>query len=99
MNTQVLEHRGGRDAATVDFERRMSEARKWIYRVALRSLGNPSDAEDVVQETMVRAWYGIRDFDPWRSFNAWIGRIAINLCVDHLRRRRRRVTEISMDGA
>lgn len=76
---------------------RLEETRNRVYRLALWKLGNRSDAEDVTQETFVRAWGGMAAYDPSRSFDAWVLRIATNLCIDQIRRRQRR-TEMSLDA-
>ncbi|HEY7529270.1 MAG TPA: RNA polymerase sigma factor [Gemmatimonadota bacterium] len=59
-----------------------------LHRTCLRLLGDPDDAEDVVQEAFVRAWVRRADFDPARPFHPWIHRIARNLALNRLRRRR-----------
>jgi RNA polymerase sigma-70 factor (ECF subfamily) len=59
-----------------------------LYWSCLRLVGDPDEAEDVVQEAFVRAYEHLRDFDPTYRFYTWIYRIARNRCLNVLRRRR-----------
>src|SRR3954466_11296403 len=65
------------------------------YRYALevhcyRMLGSAQDAEDLAQETLLRAWRALERFVPSAQFQTWLYRIATNACVDELERRPRR---------
>lgn len=96
LKKDVLEKASHEALVSSDFEKQIVETRKRVYRLALQMLGNRSDAEDVTQETLVRAWSGLARYDPARSFDAWLLRIATNLCIDQLRRSRRRAV-VSLD--
>ena len=59
-----------------------------LYNFIYRVLPEREEAEDILQETFLRAYTRMETFDPARPFPAWIRRIATNLCIDRLRRRR-----------
>lgn len=59
-----------------------------IFHLAYRMLGNRQEAEDVVQDTFLRMYEHLASFDRSRKFSTWLYRIATNLCIDRLRRRR-----------
>ena len=56
-----------------------------------RMLGSLTDAEDVLQETLVAAWRGLDDFEGRASARTWLYRIATNRCLNALRDRSRRI--------
>ena len=60
-----------------------------IFRVAYRMTGNEHDADDVVQETFLRAYRQIGKFEERANFGTWVHRIAINCSLDFLRSRGR----------
>jgi RNA polymerase sigma-70 factor (ECF subfamily) len=62
---------------------------KQIYRLALRMMGNDSDAEEVLQETFLNAFEKLGEFRGDAAFNSWIYRIAANSALMRLRRKRR----------
>jgi RNA polymerase sigma-70 factor (ECF subfamily) len=61
-----------------------------IYRMAYRIAGRHEDAEDVVQETFVRAYRQLDRFEARASFSTWLYRIGFNCAIDHVRARRQR---------
>jgi RNA polymerase sigma-70 factor (ECF subfamily) len=71
------------------FEREVECCRRQLYPAALKMTGNLSDAEDLVQETMTRAYVGLRGFTPGTNARAWLHRIMANAFVNFCRKRRR----------
>lgn len=61
-----------------------------VFRLAYRMTGSAEDAEDVVQETFLRAYRAISTYDGRASFTTWLYRIASNYALDLLDKRRRR---------
>lgn len=72
------------------FEQLMHAHEKTVYNLALRSLGNPQDAEDVTQEAFLKAYRSLSSFRGDSKFSVWLYRIVSNLCLDLLRARQRR---------
>jgi RNA polymerase sigma-70 factor, ECF subfamily len=60
-----------------------------VFRLAYRLTGNEQDAEDVVQETFLRAYKQLRSFESRASFGTWLYRIAANYSLDLIRSRKR----------
>ncbi len=60
-----------------------------VFALCLGVLGNVHDAEDVAQEAMLKGFLKIKKLDKGEQFEVWILRIARNLCIDLLRRRKR----------
>ncbi len=59
-----------------------------LFHLAYRMLSNRQEAEDVVQDTFLRMYANLERYDPTHKFSTWIYRIATNLCIDRLRRKK-----------
>jgi RNA polymerase sigma-70 factor (ECF subfamily) len=73
--------------------------RRELHLHCYRVLGSLQDAEDIVQETLLAAWRGLRAFEARASLRAWLYRIATNRCLNALRERGRRPAVQDLLGA
>ena len=80
--------RGDADA----FEQLLLEHQKNVYNLCYRMAGNPDDAMDLSQETFLRAWRCLDQYQFASAFSTWLYRLCSNICIDFLRRRRRQQT-------
>jgi RNA polymerase sigma-70 factor (ECF subfamily) len=71
-----------------EFARLVEAYYQLIYRLAIKMLNDPQDAEDVLQETFFKALRGIRNFDGRSSLSTWLYRIATNEALMALRRKK-----------
>jgi RNA polymerase sigma-70 factor (ECF subfamily) len=87
----------------VAFEQLVRSYDQSILRLAMNMLRSPEDARDVYQETFLRVYRNLNNFRFDCSFHTWIYRIATNLCLDQLRKRKVRKEEspvvMTPDGA
>lgn len=77
--------RTGDEAAFVELTARHRRA---VHLHAYRMLGNLDDADDALQETLLRAWRGLRGYDERGAMSAWLSRIATNVSLRMIERRR-----------
>lgn len=68
-----------------------------LYRTAVRMTRNPSDAEDLVQDALVRAYRFYDRFEPGTNFRAWLFKILTNTYINTYRRKQGRPQESSLD--
>jgi RNA polymerase sigma-70 factor (ECF subfamily) len=66
-----------------------------LYSVACRMVGNPSDAEDLLQEIFLSAHRKLDSFRGDSALGTWLYRLATNLCLDHLRSRAARTSQLT----
>src|SRR5436190_5172002 len=85
-----------RDGSLEPFEQLVTAFEKRIYNFLRHYTGNEHDAQDLTQETFVRAWRNIHRFDPNRDFTTWIFVIARRAAANHFRARKPHV-EITED--
>jgi RNA polymerase sigma-70 factor (ECF subfamily) len=83
--------RGGDEGA---FRRIAEEHRTELLAHCYRMLGSMDDAEDMLQETLLRAWRGLPRFGGRSSLRTWLYRIATNVCLDAIGRRPKRMLPI-----
>jgi RNA polymerase sigma-70 factor (ECF subfamily) len=82
-----------------DVEGQLERHRGELTGYAYRMLGSPFEAEDAVQETLVRAWRAFDGFEGRSAVRAWLYRIATNVCLDMLKSRKRRAMPMDLGPA
>ena len=88
-----------RTVAPAELESRLEEFRSELIGYCYRMLGSPFEAEDAVQETLLRAWRGFERFEGRAALRSWIYRIATNVCLDMLDGRNRRARPMDIGPA
>ena len=82
-----------------ELESQLEEYRSELTGYCYRMLGSPFEAEDAVQDTMLRAWRGLDRFEGRAALRSWLYRIATNVCLDYLKGREQRARPMDLGPA
>jgi RNA polymerase sigma-70 factor (ECF subfamily) len=91
--TQLI--RKARDGDTEAFAKLVGMHERFVYNLALRTLGNPDEAADMAQEAFIRAWRALAEFRGQAQFRTWLYRIVLNLCLNRVPRLRRELNNLT----
>jgi RNA polymerase sigma-70 factor, ECF subfamily len=86
-------------AQSQELEQELESHRRELTGYCYRMLGSAFDAEDAVQETMVRAWRSLERFEGRSALKSWLYRIATNVCLDMLSGKERRIRPLELGDA
>jgi RNA polymerase sigma factor (sigma-70 family) len=68
-----------------------------LYATILRMTRNPEDAQDLVQEALIKVYHQLNKYDGKGPFSSWLYRVAINHCMDEFRTKRYKMKQVQMD--
>jgi RNA polymerase sigma-70 factor (ECF subfamily) len=85
--------------ASDELEDQLEQHRKALTGYCYRMLASPFEAEDAVQETLLRAWRAYERFEARAALRSWLYRIATNVCLDMLKGRERRILPMDLGPA
>lgn len=86
-------------AGSPELEARLEEHRRELTAYAYRMLGSPFEAEDAVQDSLLRAWRSFERFEGRSALRSWLYRITTNVCLDMLDGRERRARPMDLGPA
>jgi RNA polymerase sigma-70 factor, ECF subfamily len=72
------------------FQKLVEHYQAYAFKLAFRLVCNDDDAKDVIQESFIRVWKHIHEFDSKNQFSTWLFKIVTNLCFDYLKSKKRR---------
>lgn len=84
---------------TAAFETLVTRYAPYVYNLALRTLNEPHEAENIAQEAFVRAWQALPRFREEARFTTWLYRIVTNLCYNRLPRLKTELAALEPDEA
>jgi RNA polymerase sigma-70 factor (ECF subfamily) len=87
MNTVAVKT----SSAELDFDAAAEECRAFLFQIAVASTRNPTDAEDVVQEALMRGYQGAKNFRGDCPMRIWLARIVVRVAINHHRSLARRL--------
>jgi len=83
-------------ADQADFEREALQYTRQLFSAAMRMTRNPSDAEDLVQETFLKAYRAFHTYEEGTNLKAWLYRILTNTYINNYRKESRRPNEVDL---
>ncbi len=92
----IQQAQAGKTAAFAELVNRHGQM---VYNLALRTLNDPHEAEDIAQETFVRAWQSLKRFRGDARFSTWLYRITTNLCFNRLPRMKSELKALDTETA
>src|SRR5437763_11494086 len=96
LETTAAVATNGATPAPAELEAQLEQHRSELTGYCYRMLGSGFEAEDAVQDTMLRAWRNIDGFEGRSSMRSWLYRIATNVCLDMLRSGQRRARPMDL---
>ena len=97
--TQIAAGKAAVEGRPRELEQELEARRPELTAYCYRMLGSAFEAEDAVQETLLRAWKGLDGFEGRSQLRSWLFRIATNVCLDSLSGRKRRARPMDMGPA
>lgn len=84
---------------TTAFDQLFHKHQDKVYGIAYRMMSNQEDAMDLTQEIFLKAYQKLNKFRSTSAFSTWLYRLAVNLCIDELRKRKRSLNPLPLETA